>query len=191
MFVRIILVLLSFTLLSSCANFSLKRSANNKLIDTSGFEGGKRRPVYNKKYITRAKHNVMEQNYDDDYIEDEDSESINSTSMNRSMYRDMIEQDNRRKAMRANDPKIQKYRQQSLEHTDDYQDLSASRNAIDNTQNGKQSQDMQKELSDIKKMLAETKKDMAKYRCPMQQDQTKNSHGSATSLSNSIGVGGH
>lgn len=189
MFVRIILVLLSFTLLSGCANFSLKRSANNKLVDMSGFEGGKRRPVYNKKYITRAKHNVIEQSYDDDYVEDEDSESISSSSLNRSMYQDMIEKDKRRKALRSNDPKMQRYQKQSLEYNDSYEDLSKSRDSVENAQNnGKKSQDMQKELSDIKKMLAETKKDMAKYRCPMQQTQNKGS--SATSLSNSIGVGG-
>lgn len=188
MFIRIILIILSVTLLSGCANFSLKRSANNKLVDMSGFEGGKRRPVYNKKYISRAKHNVMEQNYDDD-IEDEDSESISSTSLNRSMYQDMVERDKKRKAMRSNDPKMQKYQKQSLEYNDSYEDLSKSKNSIENAQNnGKTSQDMQKELSDIKKMLAETKKDMAKYRCPMQQTQNKGS--SATSLSNSIGVGG-
>ena len=42
-------------LLSACVTGPdgyLKRSANNKIIDRKGFKGGKRAPLYNKKYIS-------------------------------------------------------------------------------------------------------------------------------------------
>ena len=66
---RIILVIIAL-LISGCSEWSLKRSASNKLIDTKGFEGSKRRPLYNKKYINRAKRNMADNNYDED--EDDD-----------------------------------------------------------------------------------------------------------------------
>ncbi|MEY3197019.1 MAG: hypothetical protein RLZZ59_387, partial [Pseudomonadota bacterium] len=45
--------IVAILLLTGC-NSSLQRSANNKIFDTRGFDGGKRRPLYNKKYIDRA-----------------------------------------------------------------------------------------------------------------------------------------
>lgn len=83
------------TMLSSCANDPngfLKRSANNKLFDTKGFHGGKRAPLYNKKYITQAKKNILKGDYeiDDDYDNDE---AENISRENIEMYKALIKKD--------------------------------------------------------------------------------------------------
>ncbi|RTK93667.1 MAG: hypothetical protein EKK61_00995 [Rickettsiales bacterium] len=83
------------TTLSSCANDPnsfFKRSANNKLFDTKGFHGGKRAPLYNKKYITQAKKNILKGDYeiDDDY---DDDESENISRENIEMYKALIKKD--------------------------------------------------------------------------------------------------
>lgn len=185
---HIILIVTSLLLLSNCAPMSLKRSANNKLVDFSGFEGHKKRPVYNKKYITKAKRNIAENSYDEeDYGGEVDAdEVVESASRNRMMYRDMLERDHARR-QKASPSKS--YQDAVGADDGEYPTLKESRQRINS--DGKPSADMQKELSEIKKMLSDTKKDMAKYRCPMQ----KNKEGdmgqvmqSAPSLSNSIGV---
>lgn len=54
--VLIFTILISF--LSACVTGPddyMKRSANNKIFDRKGFKGGKRAPLYNKKYIAQAK----------------------------------------------------------------------------------------------------------------------------------------
>ncbi len=60
---QIIIATLGLLVLSGCADGFrgyFKKSANNKLIDNKGFEGGKRKPLYNKKYINTAKQNLAE-----------------------------------------------------------------------------------------------------------------------------------
>ena len=52
----------------------LKRSANNKIIDRKGFKGGKRAPLYNKKYISQAKKNVVTGEYEYDEFNDLDDD---------------------------------------------------------------------------------------------------------------------
>jgi hypothetical protein len=186
---HIVLIVTSLFLLSNCAPMSLKRSANNKLVDFSGFEGHKKRPVYNKKYITKAKRNIAENNYDEEEYgaEVDVDEVLEPASRNRMMYRDMLERDRARKQKTSPSKSYQ-----DAVNADDgeYPALSQSRKRINN--DGKSSDDMQKELAEIKKMLSDTKKDMAKYRCPMQKnkeaDGDRAKQFGAPSLSNSIGV---
>ena len=66
---KAIIFILSAFLLSSCVTGPegyFKKSANNKLFDRKGFKNGKRAPLYNKKYIVKAKQNVANNDYEDD-----------------------------------------------------------------------------------------------------------------------------
>ena len=91
------LFILSFlVVLASCAqnpDKALKRSANGRLLDVNGFDGGKRRPVYNKKYIAKAKKNVVEKEFDNDDLDDEFDEIYNPSVYHRQMYEKMVKRD--------------------------------------------------------------------------------------------------
>ncbi|WP_375326897.1 hypothetical protein [Candidatus Tisiphia endosymbiont of Nemotelus uliginosus] len=172
---KIIINVLGLCLLSGCTdNFRgyFKRSANNKLIDRTGFEGRKRPPLYNKKYIATAKRNVVEENFDDEeeeLLREDETETINPTLRNRKMYLKMIKQD--------------------MEHIKDKPSpketrKGAARLAVANNKVKSKSQDdasvgMQKQLENIKALLNETKQELEKHRCPgtilPQDDSIKNS----------------
>ena len=66
---KLLLLLSAAIFVTGCSNIELKKSANNKLFDRKGFDGSKRKPLYNGKYIDRAKRNVVENNYEEDNYE--------------------------------------------------------------------------------------------------------------------------
>ncbi len=178
---RIILIILALAI-SGCTEFTLKRSANNKLIDFKGFEGHKRRPLYNKKYITRAKRNIIENDVDEDESDgsDEMDEISDPAAANRSMYRDMTIKD------------IKHKRQQMQDNGRGYPKLGDAKSIVDEG-DPKSSQDLQREIAELKKMMLETKKDLVKYRCPMEHGKADSkpkarSQGSAHTMSDSIGL---
>lgn len=166
---RFLFIIMSLVLsLTSCGTLELKKSANNKLFDRKGFDGGKRRPVYNPKYIDRAKRNVIENNYEEEeeYEGDEQDEFVDPYTKNRMMYHKMIKQE-------RNKPKG-KHRESRLNYYDDYPDIGHARDiAIHEKANLQSDEDLKKELSEIKSMLSAAKKDLAKYRCPMQENNDK------------------
>jgi hypothetical protein len=169
-------------LISGCSEWSLKRSANNKLIDTKGFEGSKRRPLYNKKYINRAKRNMADNNYDEDEDDgsDEMDEMNDPASANRLMYKKMMQRDVKRKSLQNNDAK-------------GYPKLGAARSIVDEAAKDKSQEELQREITELKKMIIETKKDLTKQSCPNIQPKNRSEHrnhsGSRThSLSDSMGV---
>ena len=95
------------SILSACVTGPegyLKRSANNKLFDMSGFQGGKRAPLYNKKYISQAKKNILTNNLDEDMDEDRDElyEDQDQSQENIEMYKEMIDADAERKRKQKN-----------------------------------------------------------------------------------------
>lgn len=172
---------------SGCSNWSLKRSANNKVIDARGFEGGKRRPLYNKKYISKAQNNVRDYNYDEDDIDEDNDEIIDPSTMNRAMYREMLEKERMRKRQNKMRQDKAGYQQGMYDYEDDYPRLADAKRSS-SRQDDKSEAQMQQELKDIKKMLAATQKDMVKYRCPLQQqadaEKAKQARTSAHSESN-------
>ena len=90
----IILTLLT-SLLSACVTGPegyLKRSANNKIFDRQGFQGGKRETLYNKRYITQAKKNILSDNIEDDIDENEFSETEKQSRDNIEMYKAIIDE---------------------------------------------------------------------------------------------------
>ncbi|MCC8398108.1 MAG: gp58-like family protein [Rickettsia endosymbiont of Labidopullus appendiculatus] len=166
MFKRIIITFLGLSLLSACTDGFrgyFKKSANNKIIDRKGFAGGKRPPLYNKKYIATAKRNVMEENFDDDegdLLSEYDTETINPTLRNRQMYIKMVKQDAERSERRKQNQEKE------------YPSLNSANDKLkrqNNDENDKANSDLHKELEQIKAMLHETKKDLEKYKCPARQ----------------------
>lgn len=169
---KIIIAMLGIFLLSGCADGFrdyFKKSANNKLMDTKGFKGSKRKPLYNKKYIELAKKNVIEENFDDYEdadLDEEASELPEPSKINRQIYLEMIKQDAKRK-------KRQRFEKYKSNYRGEYEDSYPSLGEISEKVKKEEAtnQDLQKELAEIKAMLNEAKNDLTKYKCPMQQGE--------------------
>ncbi len=165
---KAIILTISIFILSSCVTGPegyFKRSANNKLVDRSGFKGKKRAPLYNKKYIAQAKRNVSVDDYQDDEDEDYDDdllENENISQANRQMYRAMLEQEVEGDYFgRKNSAKNKPY--PSVIRTNP---RPVDREEIENLE-------LRAELNQIKSMLNETKNEMANYRCPTAKELEK------------------
>ncbi|MFK7968531.1 MAG: hypothetical protein AB8B68_05240 [Rickettsiaceae bacterium] len=172
----IILILATF-LLSSCVTGPegyFKKSANNKLFDKKGFKNGKRAPLYNKKYIAKAKQNVA----NDDYEEEEDYDSLleneNISQANRDMYRRILENEVESKYL-GKGRKVQK--------TKAYPVLIKN-SARPDAEYNEDNLQLRAELDQIKAMLDETKNEMANYRCPTAQEIERAGVNSSTKNSN-------
>lgn len=153
----IVLSSLAF-LLSSCVTGPegyLKKSANNKIFDSKGFKGGKRAPLYNKKYISQAKKNILtgEYEYDDSDFDNSDISYEDNARENVEMYKAMLEHDlsQGKKGKKRTDLAYP-----SVIHTSDKLNRNSS---ADNS-------DLREELNNIKQLLNDTKREMANTRCP-------------------------
>ena len=146
----------------------LKRSANNKIIDRKGFKGGKRAPLYNKKYISQAKKNVVTGEYEYDEFNDLDednSEEENTSKDNIAMYKAMIDHDLSQDKKNMRDSKWSK-------NKNSYPSLRKSSNRLNDDDEDMQNMELREELNQIKSMLNDTKREMANNRCPaMVQDK--------------------
>lgn len=172
MFRKIFILFICSLFLQGCIdNFKsyFKKSANNKYIDTKGFAGGKRRPLYNKKYISVAKRNIAESNYED---EDDEPETMSPSRINREMYKDMLRKDALRK-------KHQSSRASRLTNKQETNYPSLREAKVKSDQATVSDAELQQELQEIKQMLNETKRDLVKYKCPItekiKQKQTSDS----------------
>lgn len=171
---KLLFIILSVFLLSGCSdglrNY-FKLSANNKYIDSKGFKGGKRKPLYNKKYVEIAKRNVAEGNYDDDEYSDEEDELYDSdpARLNRMAYMEMAKRDSAKRKKRKNwyagndnlDYENSDY--PSLAEADSRMRNNTDKNTNDNKQ-------LQQELAEIKAMLSEAKNDLTRYKCPLENE---------------------
>ena len=141
----------------------LKRSANNKIIDRKGFKGGKRAPLYNKKYISQAKKNVITGEYEYDEFNDLDednSEEENTSKDNIAMYKAMIDHDLSQDRKNKMDSKWSK-------NKNSYPSLRKSSHRLnDDDDEDMQNMELREELNQIKSMLNDTKREMANNRCP-------------------------
>jgi hypothetical protein len=160
---KIIAISLFASILSGCITGPegyLKRSANNKLFDTKGFRGGKRAPLYNKKYISQAKKNVVNEDYelDIDDDSDDDYEQENIARENIEMYREMLERE-----MAEQNKNRKKSRVRSKKNSyPSTKEISPCGLSEDNSNN----LELKNELEKIKAMLNETKNELANTRCP-------------------------
>lgn len=187
---KIIILIASAFLLTGCADgfkSYFKKSANNKWIDTKGFHGGKRQPLYNKKYINLAKKNIQEDNYDDgddDLPLDDAYESKSPTVENREMYQAMLKADAKRKQRQ----KQQQSKTRSLADYDEegYPSLNKANDRINSAKYDDNLQ-LQQELAEIKELLNETKKDLTKYKCPIEGQKATPAAGSKSPVKDSAG----
>lgn len=157
---KIIILFVGVFVLSGCTDNVrgyFQKSANNRLVDSKGFKGGKRKPLYNNKYISLAKKNIVEDNLDDLEDDDDDNplrgEQIDPVKRNREIYLKMIKRD------------MARYKAESSEDSEDDRTLSKANKKVrkDNTD---KERTMQEELDQIKAMLRETKRDISQYTCP-------------------------
>lgn len=171
---KAITLIIITSMLSACVTGPdgyLKRSANNKLFDMHGFEGGKRSPLYNKKYISQAKKNILTNNLDEDMEEDKDDlyEDENPSQENIEMYKAMIAADIERKNKRN---KKSSWWGNNKKKAQSYPSVADAKDSIDPKIHA-QNLELKEELEQIKAMLNETKKEMASYKCPTAQEQEK------------------
>ena len=171
---KAITLIIITSMLSACVTGPdgyLKRSANNKLFDMHGFEGGKRSPLYNKKYISQAKKNILTNNLDEDMEEDKDDlyEDENPSQENIEMYKAMIAADIERKNKRN---KKSSWWGNNKKKAQSYPSVADAKDSIDPKTHA-QNLELKEELEQIKAMLNETKKEMASYKCPTAQEQEK------------------
>lgn len=138
----------------------LKRSANNKLFDRQGFQGGKRTPLYNKKYISRAKKNVASGKYDDDeFWDDVEYEEEDIALANREIYREMLKKDLEERNGKKRGWSLFGRKEQKPEYP-----LTAQAGYIMDHHNA--NEDLKQELAEIKAVLHQTKRDFASLKCP-------------------------
>jgi len=176
-----------FTILASflagCASGPegyMKRSANNKLFDRKGFNGSKRAPIYNKKYISQAKKNIQNGAYDEDEIdEDEFYEGENISRENIEMYKAMIEADYER-AEKGKKKKSRQKRTSSNRDNNVYPSIVDANNRID-LKNHADNLELREEINQIKSMLNDAKKDLTSYKCPTAKELERvNTNAAAT-----------
>ena len=182
---KAVIFVLSIFLLSSCATGPegyFKKSANNKLFDTKGAKGGKRAPLYNKKYITKAKQNVANNDYADEDDEYDDLlENENISQANKDMYRSILEQELESKYIGKKPKEKQNKTYPVLVRNSPRAD---DRYLEDNSA-------LRAELDQIKTMLNETKNEMANYRCPTAQELEKAQTSSRSSGKNTDNLGNY
>lgn len=164
---KLLLLVTAAILVTGCGNLELKKSANNKLFDRKGFDGSKRKPLYNGKYIDRAKRNVVENNYEeDDYDMDEPDEYVDPYTQNRIIYSNMVRNE-----------KLGKRRSQQL-RSEPYPNIGHARDLARAEDQDESNSDLRKELAEIRSILSSTKKDLAKYKCPLQDNAKSTSNSS-------------
>lgn len=169
---KAIILILSTFLLSSCITGPegyFKKSANNKLFDRKGFQGGKRAPLYNKKYIAKAKQNVANNDYEEEEEYDDLFENENISQANRDMYRKILEQEIESKYL-GKGRKKEKIGKKEKDKVHPVLVRNSPRPvdpiADDNSK-------LKDEIDQIKVMLNETKNEMANYKCPATQELEK------------------
>lgn len=176
-------LLITAMVLSGCANDPsgyLKRSANNRLIDASGMHNSKRRPTLNREYIKRAKHNIANNNIDEELEElalrEEDLDNFDEYAdyklLNREMYEEMLERDLQRQAQREELEKRKKrIAQKSMlksrkSHYPKLRRNSQNARRVSEYSREDSPEVLQEEMSEIKTMLAAAREDLAKLKCP-------------------------
>lgn len=168
---KYVLLILSLLLLSSCVSeVPLKRSANNKLFDRGGFHSEKRRPLYNNKYIEKAKNNVARSEADIEEYDEEEQYlgNLHPSLRNRYMYEDMVEEDMKSAKVRRAKKRAEYLRK--MRNDDKYYHLGEARDRVRESEGGDESKELRRELKEIKTMLDSARKDLVKYRCPVDED---------------------
>lgn len=157
--------------LTSCGGMTLKRSSGNKLFDMSGFEGNKRAPLYNKKYIKLAKQNVK--NIPEDELTEVAEETENPELDNMRMYKDMLEakektNKNKRKKLK------EKIELVETKNNNFDNNLIRSRISLSELDEIKTKEELKKEIQEVKQLLADTKEEIAQLRAEKHSQKQSN-----------------
>ena len=172
---RILLFIFTLYSLSACSSSPrdyLKTSANNKLFDRKGFQGSKRAPLYNKKYIDKAKRNAAQGDYDDDFDDIDEDEMIheNTYKKNARMYRDIVEQEKQKKRKKSG---WSKSRRKIYPEQIDAEETKTQGNYSNQLE-------LKDELEQIKVMLKETRSELENSKCPnstaIEKENAKDPH---------------
>ncbi|MDX1917022.1 MAG: hypothetical protein SFT68_03470 [Rickettsiaceae bacterium] len=173
------------SMILSCGVFypqDLKKSANDKYFDARGFDRAKRKPLYNKKYISKAKTNIINNNYD--YDDDVDEENLPPSYKNIQRYRQMV------RARHARE-----YRQRAPEYLDDEYyyaepvDVPTARKRFSEVSKSEEDkQNLESEIKEIKSLLEETRDHFAKTKCykAKQSDNNTLSQDDVTDFKNAL-----
>ncbi|MGC0371568.1 MAG: hypothetical protein DGJ47_000257 [Rickettsiaceae bacterium] len=181
---QITIAILLGALITSCTpdpSGYLKRSANNKLFDRTGFHGEKRAPLYNPKYIHNAKKNIARGDYRDEMADDYENEGIdeNTHHKNIQMYKQMLDQEeyerrarSKRKWYQFGAKKRDIYYEQEQQNNHQYPDLSRAKKR--KSSGAYAGAELKQELDQIKSMLKETRKELENSKCPTSRAIEKN-----------------
>ena len=171
----IIHTLIALFLLSSCITDSnyqdrtLKKSSNNRYFDMRGTSKNRRPPLYNRKYVKLAKHNISSGNIDNDFDDDDEYIKANNPKLdNQNMYMQMLQDDveygtnNSAKMSKRN-----KHRRKL-----GYPSLSSANHRVESQIDYQRhnENELREELGSIKEMLNEARREMATYKCPSVQE---------------------
>ncbi len=152
-------------LLQSCAIMGmqeLKKSSNNKYFDTKGFHKTKRKPLYNKKYITQAKKNIMLNDYE--HEDEVDPENIPPSYKNLQMYKSMLKNDTKHEESENIRSSNLNYHQE--EGKSDVIDIPSSRRRFSEREHDQGNRStLESEIQEIKSILEQTREEFAKSKC--------------------------
>lgn len=165
-------LLLIFLTSCSIGIHDLKRSSSNKLIDSSGFHANKRRPLYNGKYIKKAKENIINSEYEEEEIEND--EISTPSEKNISMYKKMLKKD-------EEEPEDDIY------DSSDDNDIVKSRKVLSGKSAMRSKTELEREIKEIKTLLSKTREDIAKSKCPYEAKKTPTVKDSSMDLKNTAG----
>lgn len=178
MFVRNIAIILIGLILSSCSDGFLgyfKKSANKKLVDTQGFQGGKRPPLYNKKYIELAKRNIVDNNLEEEdiaaYEDEEENLTLDASTKNRLMYMKMLRTEDARNSQGRYEARRDLFSYPAnIKEDDTYPSLAEISRKTE--KRNEEYHKLSQELSQIRAMLKEAKNDLADNKCVIDQAKT-------------------
>ncbi|MDX2049938.1 MAG: hypothetical protein SFT93_02000 [Rickettsiaceae bacterium] len=166
--------LIGFTLVS-CGLGELKKSSNNRLFDATGFHKNKRKPLYNQKYISRAKKNIYNDDYDIEEDEEEDDysdENIRPSARNLHMYKKMLKSDLSRKTSRRKRYNRDAYDEDYYSEYDDF-DIPTAREKLSTRESVSSRDDLEREIREIKTLLKKTREEVTNAKCPYQEPSKK------------------
>lgn len=189
MLLKVLNLIVFIIFLHSCSidpnAFQLKRSANEKLVDSVGAsKNEKRRPTENNEYIRKAKRNLIEKEDEDYEDEDDDESKYNLNYSYKQMYENMIHEDRKIKSQRtvkqAPDKKI----------FDKYQSNIVTKplNQTSTLENDRKAQEqLYKEIKALKSKLEALNSQSCEVK-PGQKNEVKNSFGSSSGSKTSSGI---
>ena len=148
--------------LESCGTLGLqdlKKSSADKYFDARGFDRSKRKPLYNKKYISKARSNIIASDYE--YEDNIDPENRSPSSKHIQMYRDMVYGQGSRNYRPKGDRGHEYYDQDEIDVPE------ARRRFAQSSSLQEDKKALENEIQEIKSLLEETRDHFAKVKCPI------------------------